>query len=155
MEEILKKYKEAKASLDRAVRELREKAAAEAGPWLVKHFFGEGSLAREHLSSIVITGYIPYFNDGEPCSFWLLPPQVEFGAYPGYEVEDFEFGDWRWEDDQFKELVPEKVYEDVAQEIHDKFSLLGQDLMNTIFGDHFRLTISPTGMDTEEYVDHD
>lgn len=102
-------------------------------------------LEHPKLQSFSWTQYTPYWNDGDPCTFRV-------NAYPDINGVD--------EDDTYEAgAVPGyPTYESmkgVLDDIEELLDALPYEIMESIFGDHTKVTVSRDGkVETEEY-DHD
>jgi hypothetical protein len=147
----------------KAAKEIVNKARAEANQ-IVKEAFSEMAKSvfesNPDLKGFRWTQYTPYFNDGDTCTFStnsdypdLLHPKDEAHSYED-EDDDAEIGwirDLYWYDEHKNLKSPlRKAYKDVQ-------SFLGEfddDDFLEMFGDHVRVTVTPEGVDVDEY-DHD
>lgn len=105
--------------------------------------------AYPNLESIEITGYVPYFNDGDACVFNMYDPRLV------YKNEEY---DGRW--DVTYKRNNDEITEDEATELNAIFDTIGElyaleDAFESIFGEHFRITATRDGVEVEEYTDHD
>lgn len=117
------------------------------------------------------TGYIPYFNDGDPCefgisSFRLISNEVvteeEFDYYYDLEInginykgyEDTDLKEW---DDVTRTYLPlagrETELEDLVK--LERFIYTNENLVRYLFGDHHQVIITREAITIEEYTDHD
>lgn len=122
--------------------------------------------------AIMWTQYTPYFNDGESCEFSVHDPHVFVvgqteGCDSGDEIEEDDISDMSPYDgyDNYslrRAVAGDRDYPDlkwVTQEFIDDFEAFmaftnDEETMETIFGDHTKVIIAPTGITTVEY-DHD
>jgi hypothetical protein len=89
------------------------------------------------------TQYTPYFNDGDACVFRYNSMHVCVDP----DTADDSIYDWEemWGDTAKK--YPElKKFEDVLSK--------SEDILLAMFGDHVQVTVTPKGIDTEEF-EHD
>ena len=144
------------------------------------------------LETIVLTGYVDYFNDGEPCTFSMREYlstingiSVDKWAAMDYADEDTvneihpeifgETGETRMEktyegwganrketgerEVKVRDWIPNPDYDpDFGTVVEDVTSLMfntPSEVFETIFGSHFRATITRDGIMVEEYTDHD
>ena len=88
------------------------------------------------------TQYTPYFNDGDACVF----------SYYGMSVcNDSETADddlYDWED----MWTAGKKYPELAE--FEKVLSASTDILLAMFGDHVMITVTPQGIDVDEY-EHD
>lgn len=90
------------------------------------------------LESFSWTAYTQYWNDGDQCYFSANTDSFAF-AYQGETFDD----DERWQRST------------ISNDIQAFLSAFGDDDYEQLFGDHVRVTVTPTGVTTEEYTDHD
>lgn len=117
------------------------------------------------LESFEFTGYIPYFNDGEPCEFGIhedytvvngINPQGDDYNNNPY-IERLYIGREQSPDgsgygDNLK-YDPElgAMYDDVYKVV----TSLPEDIARQAFGDHFKVTVTKNAIEIEEYTEHD
>jgi hypothetical protein len=99
--------------------------------------------------------YTPYFNDGEACTFGVS----DFGFFfEGDEFEDLSHYDgelpWRGYSSEWDKaaVCSSETYEackSLARELGGM-----DDVLETLFGDHVSVTVTPDGVSVDEY-DHD
>ena len=89
--------------------------------------------------------YTPYFNDGDPCEFAVHEAEVKLSAGTG--------GD---EDDGWEYSLPDKhPAKKVIREFSDLIQSEGMiDVMETVFGDHVQVVVTPEGVTADDY-EHD
>jgi len=92
------------------------------------------------VSKLSFTGSIPYFNDGEPCVFGLGEVEIP-------EPGPFESEDWTgWVEDN------EHLNGDLCKIANFLVSELGEETLQFIFGNNFRVIIHRNGtLETEDY----
>lgn len=117
-----------------AKEELDKKIQAE-GMTAVKAFFKEFFEKRPDVYGVKWTQYTPHFNDGDACVFHL----GSISVFP--TKEDFE-GD---EDDY--------NFESYGEEPETSLNTI-EDILEVIFGDHTRVSVTRDAITTEEY-EHD
>lgn len=105
------------------------------GEAAMKEAFKEVFDAHPSVESIYWTQYTPYFNDGDPCYFRMGE----------YEVEYF--------DDEEDEAIKNDDQNKVIDDINAIFDA-GDDIFESVFGDHKRITVTREGIAVREY-DHD
>lgn len=126
-----------------------------------------------HLDIVAVKwiGYVPYFNDGEPCifsinSFNVISNEVlteenfdtyidlELDAiyYKGYDKYDLK--DW---DNDIKQYVDSKGKESLLEDITNLEQFLDNNktLIQYLFGDHHKVVITREAITVEAYTDHD
>jgi len=81
------------------------------------------------------TQYTPYFNDGDACTFRSNHDYCDFIGENGYSYDDGEFD----------------LDNKIVKEFYDHFPNISDDDMETFFGDHIYVELSPNGITTEEY----
>ncbi len=128
----------------------------------IDNFFKELFESEPNLKGVRWTQYTPYFDDGDPCEFWVNEFNVavdqkalnlnEDEFYDeGYEIEIgeevFEFITCRYGDKQNKEL--KRIEEKISQ----LFSLDDEVFLMT-YGNHVEITVTKEETTIEEY-DHD
>jgi len=86
--------------------------------------------------------YTPYFNDGDPCTFGVN----EFNYKIDGKTEDG--GDY--EDGFYSSYCNELKGHKRAVEAFEK-SVRDEDVFESIFGDHVRVTATAEGFEVEEY----
>jgi hypothetical protein len=160
MFETLKELNKLKVEYDKKIKKEGLKAIKTA----FKEFFDKHG---EEVSTIIVTGSVPSFNDGDPCVFNLGDPR--FILIKPDEEESEEFSESK--EDESEEDEEEFDDDDYDEEdgvdfwdIHDKnykfekdaskiFDLLDEELMESVFGSGFKLTITAGGIDQEEYYE--
>lgn len=112
-------------------KEMEEKFKAE-----VKKFF----LDNPEVELITWRQYIPSWNDGDPCYFHIAEPAVKF-----VDDEDFDDGDCQG---NYWDFPKEKleVVKDLIDAINEE-----EWLMQALFGDNARVTLTKDGMTSEDY----
>lgn len=119
------------------ISELREESKK-----ILKEAFEEGCKAifaeYPRLKSFMWTQYTPYFMDGDECVFsanyWDLGIN---GGDPYDEDEDEGSESFEAEENAIQEFL--KMFDD------------GSDDLKTLFGDHAKITITPSGAYVDEY----
>jgi hypothetical protein len=156
------KYQEAKAKMAEARKQI-EKIASDAFKELTAEFF-EG---QPDIVSFGWTQYTPYWNDGESCTFSANTeyPIVTFKAKDGKVIRYDENcgtlnevntavtdGDIEFSEDDEIEMEP---YDDElskhAKAVSKFLSVFDEDDLETMFGDHARVTVTRKGTSTDEY----
>lgn len=86
--------------------------------------------------------YTPYFNDGDPCTFGVR----EFG----YKIDgkDDDGGDY---DDGFYSTWSTEIGEHKRAAEAFEESVRDEDVFESIFGDHVRVTATAAGYEVDEY----
>ncbi len=98
----------------------------------------------------------PYFNDGDPCVFGVHDVRVKLKDAPK-DIGDYEDGyigsyDLKYYHEKGQITPPEGLSEALSS-IDSKFSSM-EKVLEVAFGDHMRITVTPTELTTEEY-EHD
>ena len=136
------------ASLNEQIAALRKEAADQVKP-LLQEFMKD----HPEVKGIKWAQYTPYFNDGDPCTFSVSA----FGFF--FEGDDLDGSHYDGE-------LPWRGYEgwDKANvcslETHDACVALAkelgnmEDVLETLFGDHVSVSVTPDGVSVDEY-DHD
>lgn len=102
--------------------------------------------------------YAPYFNDGEPCTFSV---NADYPTINGY---DSNCGRFKFnpdgtdiDEDIERELTneEEKFHESVTKPIAKLINTLPDDIMQEVFGDDTRVTITRSGKVINGETNHD
>ena len=112
-------------------KEMEEKFKAE-----VKKFF----LDNPEVELITWRQYVPSWNDGEPCYFSIAEPAVKF-------VDDEDFDDSNCQGN-YCDFPKEKL-----ELVKDLIDAINEEewLMQALFGDNARVTLTKDGMTSEDY----
>lgn len=130
-----------------------EKKMREEGEVALKNFFMDTFDKAEDLIAIGFVGYVPSFNDGDPCVFGLgeIAFQVE-----GIDEEDADaMGFEEVEEEGDPHFVTTYYLTSHAQ--HSLFETVeaklcsNKDLLNRVFGDNFKLTVTRFSIVVDEY----
>jgi hypothetical protein len=83
--------------------------------------------------------YTPYFNDGEPCTFraCTYDPSVNGTEW------------WSENDEEVK--MTKKEWEAARKDVQEFLSAFEDDVMEHLFGDHCKVTVTKKGAKVEEY----
>jgi hypothetical protein len=92
------------------------------------------------LEFISWTQYTPYFNDGDPCYFRSSHTYYSLNSDEAEEIND--------------EGFTEEELENVQKEISEFLGIFSDDDMESLFGDHCRVTVNARGVSVDEY-NHD
>lgn len=153
-----------KAEYDAKVEEIRDNG-------LVK-IFNDFFASNPDIQAISFIGYIPGFNDGDPCVFGMgevnfATQKADLSDYiPGYESENY--GDPDDEDSEYpgwfnprgetyrdysKTGFPEVQNPHYNPALNEVASFIqgNYDLMNKLFGDNFKVVITKDEIKVEEY----
>lgn len=142
-------------------RELQQEIK-EVGQVSIKEMFTAIFEQAPAVTAVRWTQYTPHFNDGEPCVFGVHEPEVQFvegtflskkherGSYP--EEDEYANGDDYYDLWTFR--VQQKAVTDTVNEAYAVFQEIDQ-VMQAVFGDGVRVTVTRDGdIEVEEY-DHD
>jgi hypothetical protein len=136
---VLKNYTEAKKKMKAALAEANA---------IVKDAFLEvaaGVFSRyPALESFSWTQYTPYFNDGDECVFRTNTEYPELSFVDGASIDLNYGGNEADEAARAKEIA-------AVQTLLAQFD---EDDYKRVFGDHVKVTVSRTGIDTDAY-DHE
>lgn len=126
--------------------EALRKEMSEQGKSALQQDFKEFFDANPKILAVRWKQYTPYFNDGDPCTFSVHEPYISL------EGANEEGGDY---DDGFYNDYNDEVSKAVWKPF-DKFwgEVCVEEVFQTVFDDHVRVTASRDGFDVEEY-DHD
>lgn len=89
------------------------------------------------------TQYTPYFNDGDPCVFSYN------SMYFCTDPEAVDESIYEWEEMYGSNA---KKYPELAE--FEKVLSSSEDILLAMFGDHVQVTVTPAGIDVDEY-EHD
>lgn len=130
--------------------ELDAKIKAE-GAKALKEYFKVKFAENPDILAARITGYVPGFNDGDPCTFSLEDVMFKVAGHDGsYSEEDEDEDDdsiVRWCDVWDLRDNPVRVsVEDINNTIGGYWEIL-----NKAFGDNFRITVTPEKIVVDDY----
>jgi hypothetical protein len=139
----------------RAKREELSKQIRESAKTLFKK--ASATLFEEHpvLIQFAWTQYTPYFNDGDTCTFssnaedagiWFVGEEKDLDDSP----YDHEFATRRW-DGKKSVAVPESNNSRAAVAVKEFLGNFDDDDYLGMFGDHTKVVVTKTGVETEEY----
>jgi len=111
------------------------KKLRDEGEAAMKEAFKEVFDKHPSIDSIEWRQYTPYFNDGDPCYFRMSE----------YEVE--------WLEDDDNEAIKNDNQNEAIDDINAIFDA-GDDIFESVLGDHIRVTVTADGISVREY-DHD
>lgn len=119
----------------------------------LSEFFLEIFEKYPNLKDISWTQYTDYFNDGDLCTFSVhAEDSLIINGYQYYEIIY----------EKNKEEVLEEVgltleeFEEIAKTIDSLlYNSIGEDILETIFGDHVKVNVTKDGISTESYTRHD
>lgn len=133
---------------------------------LVKGAFGEFFQANPDVSAIHWRQWTPHFNDGDACTFsihdasvYLGPPLEDTspGKYPADEEDDdatMAGGIWINGFYNRPDDIPDAAFKQ-AKDAHDLVFAIGDDLMESTFGDHCYVVATPDGKFEVNECSHD
>lgn len=161
-----------KESFQKEIAELKEEieVARAKAVERVKEKFQEVSKSffdgEERLESFGWTQYTDYFNDGDECNFsaridrecllingtYMYSSDVEKDGLclANKAIRTFGWGKTERDNPQYEEKV-EKMVEDIAEFL----SGIGDDLLESAFGDHCKVTVYRDKIELEQYTEHD
>ena len=121
-------------------------------------------MLKEHptVKGVMWAQYTPYFNDGEPCTFSVNEPAVEFTTDHGITGEYGDAGQYlsywdlkyEWENGYGSKRIfndPHKELGNTINAIGDFMKGIPDEVMLDCFGDHMQVTATVDGVTTEEY----
>ena len=126
------------STYNRELRALKESMSLRFQDSL-KGVFKEVFERHPNITKLTWTQYTPYFNDGEPCVFSVNDMTVFDDTVDEDDDEGLYLG---WGEGQKR--YPDLLAISRSLEAAD-------DLLLEMFGDHCRVTITPKGIDVEEY----
>jgi hypothetical protein len=161
MEEMIAEIKEKQAEIKRLQKELQEKSS-KIFLSSFKNLFEE----TPKLKSFAWTQYTPYFNDGDTCYFsantdyLMINGDHEDDASWSQEKKVISWGtynrDKRIYEGRIEQDNPEydKELSEAVDKVKKFLNLFDDKFYQDQFGDHTMVTVTPNGIDTEDY-DHD
>jgi len=102
------------------------------------------------LESFSWTQYTPYFNDGDSCDFGVVGID-QINGWEEYDSEEWEEEVHRLEAKNGKYRHIEGPLYPAYQEAQKLVRSLPEDLLESILGDHIRVTVTRKSIETEEY----
>lgn len=161
IEEIIKEVKEKQSEIAKLKQELHKKSE--------KAFF-EGAKqiidSCPDLKSVSWSQYTPYFNDGDVCQFSANTNYLKVNGEHAEEDDTLRpnivinYGTWNREKRIYEGRVEQpnpkynKPLADAVDKMTEFLGIFDDDFYKTQFGDHITVTITDTGVDTEDY-DHE
>ena len=161
MEEMIAEIKEKQAEIKRLQKELQEKSS--------KIFLSSFKKLFEEtpkLQSFGWTQYTPYFNDGDTCYFsantdyLYVNGENQDDANWSNEKNVISWGTYNREKRVYEGRVevdnPEydKELIEAVNKVKKFLNLFDEKFYQTQFGDHVKITVTPNGIETEDY-DHE
>lgn len=115
------------------------------------------------INSIGFRMYIPYFNDGDECTFSVYSDDLEINEESEYDLDWY---DWRIRhylenpEGEYKDLLkdnPSLNLEEykILQEFKEVLGSIPDEFFQSLFGSHQKITIFKNGEITNEEYDHD
>ncbi len=156
----MNKLQEVSSKIQAARAELQEIANRE-GKVAVAEAFREAFAKHPEVVAVEWTQYTPHFNDGEACVFRVYEPEL-FVAGPKADEDDEDDdieGELSLYDWSFEHYYKGNKNPRIPREAGDAFlavweSISDEDVLMAVFGDHRKIRITATAIESEEY-DHD
>ena len=105
--------------------------------------------------------YTPYFNDGEECTFSAHTDEPDINGVDGYDsnFESKTITDYnnKSTDGKYPQIENPDYNPDLAAAQKTVVAFLNEvedSVLRDLFGDHVRVTVTPTGTEVDEY-EHD
>ncbi len=133
-----------KEQIDEAVKSI-EKQQDELFKKVIKSIFADLPAVK----IIKFTGYVPSFNDGDPCTF---RSNAEYPTVNGYSNNTSDWEDNEDESDDKHTEEETKAAKKLCDEVADYLILIPDDAYEREFGSNFEVTITPDEI-TKEYYD--
>ena len=161
MEEMIAEIKQKQAEIKRLQKELQDKSS-EIFLSSFKNLFEE----TPKLKSFAWSQYTPYFNDGDTCYFsantdyLTINGDKDDDATWSQEKKVISWGTWNREKKVYEGRIEQdnpdydKELTEAVNKVKKFLSLFDNSFYQTQFGDHTMVTVTPDGIDTEEY-EHD
>lgn len=158
IEEIIKEVKEKQSEIEILKKELQKKSE-EAFFKGTKQIFN----SNPKLVSVAWTQYTPYFNDGSECVFDANIDYLEVNGEDSDENDSLSptivknYGNWNRTlgvyEDRVEEPNPnfDKELSEAVDSISEFLRAFNNEFYREQFGDHVKVTITSTGIETEEY----
>lgn len=144
LEQVREEFKKAKEKLYQELHNSAEK-------WIMEKFkpiFNENP----DLKSVHVRAYTQYFADGDTCNY---------SVHNYAESMLFDFGDGPEYGEECERIYAQRdgekypVKTELGERIEDAIQVLDDDEYEEVFGDHIEIIITPDGITTEDYSDHD
>lgn len=126
-------FVQAQAELDKKIKTEGEKA--------VKQFFADYFNTHPEVYGVKWEQYAPYFNDGSPCVF-SLHAVFTFKTKEAFEDE---------KTSMYNNEGADESYDDEPRTSLEQI----EDILESIFGEHAKVAVTRTSIETEECCDHD
>ena len=109
--------------------------------------------------ALTVVGLTPYFNDGDPCVFYIRDIYLTGSDRPADIAEwtegvsnDADYDQCLYDDDWIGD-IPEEIdsaRRHLSRILHDM-----AEVVQSVFGSHFIVTVTRDKLVVEEYMDHD
>jgi len=159
MSDVFKRLEQVKQDYDNAIAQVQKEFQENEGKPFIEGLFKPLFDAIPNLEAIRWRQYIPYFNDGDECTFGVHEPSYKFTDSDelGYADDGFmdlwEIG-WAIKEGNLDfELTEEQ--NGLIRDVNGKLQGEYENLLEAIFGSHAEITVFPDRVEVEEYVDHD
>lgn len=114
--------------------------------------------ANPDVKELVFEAYTPYFNDGDTCEYSFNELRIVLNS----DEEDSWDWDYGWSEDELRysrtlDATTKSKLENLFAQlkpIDTAFHQIPEEVMEGIVGDHVRVKITTSGIETEDY-DHD
>ncbi len=120
---------------------------------VLRDVFTEFLDAHPNIEGLQFRAYVPYFNDGEPCTYRVRGISCKLKNGPPHKYDDGE----GWSEDGYYGMA-EGPDRDAVGELEDVLSS-SKDIIEAVFGDNVKVEITRSGdsvaIMTSEYVDHE
>jgi hypothetical protein len=113
----------------------------------------------QHLKSFSFTLYTDYFNDGSPLQYRSYPCEVN--GEEGGEIGSLTDSGKEWVRDAYQfghavQVRPEgALWKFWDAGISDLLGNFAEDELKVMFGDHVKVTVTPTGHEVTPFEDHE
>lgn len=145
-----------------ALKEAYDTKLEEEGEDAVKEVFKELFDKHSRLESVVWVQYTQYFNDGDPCYFNVYDfdasvSEPEETEGPEDEEEEEEDDDLYDDDYTYGERLSDLAnsndpeLQKIAEDISELNGSIPQDVLESVFGDHVRVTATRDGFSVTEH----
>jgi hypothetical protein len=95
--------------------------------------------------SFKVGGYIPGFNDGDPCVFWLNETQFQLEEDKNADPSD------RWDEGRYQDSYTFKGKEKILfKEIEEQISSIPKDFFTRVYGDCFQLIVTENEIEVND-----
>ncbi len=95
--------------------------------------------------SFKVGGYIPSFNDGDPCVFWLNDPQFQLEEDKNADPDD------RWNDERYQDSYTFKGNEKTLfKEIEKQLNSIPSHFFTRVYGNYFQLIVTENEIEVND-----